>query len=196
VRGAGRPDSAAGRAAPIGAGTLGAGTLRVADRVVEKIAAAAAAEVPGVAGPSRRSAPRLLPRAGAGRFGRARPVRHRSRGMSGRRGYARRPLVSANVQGSAARLTMAISVRYPSPVEETAGRVRALVRERVAALAGIRVIHLDIEVPALRLGADLPRSDLDDARQRDTNTVEANTVEAGVAAADRVVGRSGDEPQR
>jgi uncharacterized alkaline shock family protein YloU len=60
--------------------------------------------------------------------------------------------VDVRLEGNTARLTMTFSVRYPNPVGETAERVRGEVRERVAALAGVRVAHLDIEVPSLSPG--------------------------------------------
>ncbi|WP_462186372.1 MULTISPECIES: Asp23/Gls24 family envelope stress response protein [unclassified Frankia] len=116
-----RPGRPAGRRS-------GAGSLRVADRVVEKIAAMAAADVVGVTGPPRR-----FPRRGGAR----------------RRGRAGRPRVSAKMEGATARLTMSFSVRYPIPVTETAELVRCEVRDRVAALTGVRVAHLDIEIPSL-----------------------------------------------
>ncbi|EIV95551.1 Asp23/Gls24 family envelope stress response protein [Frankia sp. QA3] len=128
-----RPDDTTEPAGTRRGGAAGTGSLRVADRVVEKIAAMAAAEVAGVTGPPRR-----LSRHGGAR----------------RRGHARRPRVDARVEGSTARLTMTFSVRYPNPVGETAERVRGEVRERVAALAGVRVAHLDIEVPSLSLGGE------------------------------------------
>jgi uncharacterized alkaline shock family protein YloU len=121
-----RPTGTATRAGP-----AAAGSLRVADRVVEKIAAVAAGEVVGVTGPPRRRVPR---------------------GGARRRGHVRRPRVTAKIEGSTARLTMTFSVRYPHPVGETAERVRTEVRERVAALAGVRVTHLDIDVPSLVAG--------------------------------------------
>ncbi|MCM3923700.1 hypothetical protein ND748_18765, partial [Frankia sp. AiPs1] len=79
--------------------------------------------------------------------------RARWRGGARWRGHARRPQVDARLEGNTARLTMTFSVRYPNPVGETAERVRGEVRERVAALAGVRVAHLDIEVPSLSPGA-------------------------------------------
>ncbi|CAJ64894.1 MULTISPECIES: Asp23/Gls24 family envelope stress response protein [Frankia] len=137
-----RPGASADAGEPAGTRRAGggAGSLRVADRVVEKIAAMAAAEVPGVTGPPRR-----LSRRGGARRGGARW-----------RGHARRPRVDARLEGSTARLTMTFSVRYPNPVGETAERVRGEVQERVAALAGVRVAHLDIEVPSLSPGGGEP----------------------------------------
>ncbi|WP_261576344.1 Asp23/Gls24 family envelope stress response protein [Frankia gtarii] len=141
-----RPDDSAGTRPDDSAGTrrggsAGTGSLRVADRVVEKIAAMAATEVVGVTGPPRR------------------PARHggvRWHGGARWRGNARRPRVDARIEGNTARLTMTFSVRYPNPVGETAERVRGEVRERVAALAGMRVTHLDIQVSSLSLGSGEP----------------------------------------
>lgn len=53
------------------------------------------------------------------------------------------------MEGATARLTMSFSVRYPIPVTETAELVRCEVRDRVAALTGVRVAHLDIDIPSL-----------------------------------------------
>jgi uncharacterized alkaline shock family protein YloU len=106
------------------------GTLTVAPRAVEKIAAAAAADVAAVGGPP----PRV--------------VRRRQRHRATQTG---RPRVSARVGAGTARLSMSMSVAYPAPpVGETARQVRARVQERVAALAGLRVTHIDIDVHALR----------------------------------------------
>lgn len=103
------------------------GTLTVAPRAVEKIAAAAAADVAAVGGPP----PRVV-------------RRHRAAPTG-------RPRVSARVGAGTARLSMSMSVAYPAPpVGETARQVRARVQERVAALAGLRVTHIDIDVHALR----------------------------------------------
>ncbi|SNQ51603.1 conserved hypothetical protein [Frankia canadensis] len=127
------PDAAVVRHSP-----AGAGSLRVADRVVEKIAVTAAAEVFGVAGAPRR--------------------------LGGSRAWGRRPRATARVRGGEARLTMAFAVRYPASVDEITGRVRVAVRERVAAFAGIRVARLDIAVPALRVGDGSSPSVLDRTR--------------------------------
>lgn len=108
------------------------GTLRVAERVVEKIAALAAVDVEGVAGPPPRTAT-----LGGSRLSRSRP----------RRG---RPDVSAHVEDGTVRMSVTLSVVYPASVRETAEAVRDRVRERVAALAGLRVTQIDIDVPALR----------------------------------------------
>ncbi|KPM57516.1 hypothetical protein ACG83_07525 [Frankia sp. R43] len=99
------------------------GSVRVAERVVAKIAAIAAAEVEDVAAPP----PRL-----------------------GRRGRLRRwPAASVKVVNGAVRVSLTLSVVYPAPVAATAEAVRNRVRERVAALAGLPVAHIDIEVPML-----------------------------------------------
>jgi uncharacterized alkaline shock family protein YloU len=112
----------------------GRGTLTVAPRAVEKIAAAAAADVAAVGGPPPRVARRRRGSAPAGR-----------------------PRVSAKVGAGTVRLSMSMSVAYPAPLRETAHQVRARVQEQVAALAGLRVVHLDIDVAALRTRERAPR---------------------------------------
>jgi uncharacterized alkaline shock family protein YloU len=134
------------------------GVLTVTPRAVEKIAAMAAAEVPAVGPPPSR---RLLGRgsgvgrgSGGGRGGGA--------GAGGGRPGRGRPRVSARVADGAARVSMAMSVRYPEPVGPAAELVRARVRDRVAALAGLRVTRIDIRVEALRVEAvpgEAPRTD-------------------------------------
>jgi len=59
-------------------------------------------------------------------------------------------VVTAHISHGDVRLSMSFTVVYPAPIRETAEAVRGQVRERVAALAGLRVTHLDINIPALR----------------------------------------------
>ena len=100
------------------------GVTTIADRVVEKIAAAAAAEVPHVVGLRRRLVGRD--------FGTA-AVR-----------------AGAQLDGSVGVLTLDLGVEYPAPVRATTRQVRAHVLERVESLCAVRLDHVDITVAMLR----------------------------------------------
>jgi uncharacterized alkaline shock family protein YloU len=49
-------------------------------------------------------------------------------------------------------IRLKISVDYPSPVREVAGRARAAVRERVESLTGVKAGRIDVDVVALTRG--------------------------------------------
>lgn len=99
------------------------GVTTLADRVVEKIAARAATEVPHCTG---------VPRAVAGI----------STG---------RPAVQADavIDGALARVSLRLGVEYPAPVTATTRRVRGHVVEAVQRMCGVKVDHLDITVAAV-----------------------------------------------
>lgn len=111
------------------------GTIRIADQVVTKIAARAAAEN-GDAGAARA---RLLGRAvpGAGHLG--------VRGTD----LDALPKTTVEVDGSKAFVQLEISVRWPAPVVEVTGQVRRHVRDRVAELTGLQVDEVHIVVSDL-----------------------------------------------
>lgn len=96
------------------------GRTELADRVVHKIAARAAGEVPGVLGgladPSRRS---------------------------------RAPQVSGHLRDGRASLRLILGCDYPAPVAEITRRVRERVTSRLAELADVAIADLDIVVDAL-----------------------------------------------
>jgi uncharacterized alkaline shock family protein YloU len=100
------------------------GSTDIADRVVEKIAAYAAAEVDDAHGPARRMLGLKMPGATA-------------------------PKVTVLIDGQLATVRLALSVRYPAPIRQVTRRVREHVTERVGKLTGLDVRHVDIEVPAL-----------------------------------------------
>lgn len=100
------------------------GRTTVADRVIAKIAAAAATEVDGAAGLQRSLAGRDLGRP---------EVR-----------------ADADVDGAVATLRLQIAVDYPAPVQQVSRAVRRRVVDTLADLAGVRVDHVDITVAALR----------------------------------------------
>ncbi|WP_208972294.1 Asp23/Gls24 family envelope stress response protein, partial [Kineococcus rubinsiae] len=98
------------------------GTLRVADRAVERIAEAAALEVPGVA-PSG---------AGTGTLGTALG-----------RAY---PRVGCQVAGRRVRADVEIATRWPQPADRVAAAVREHVTERLSTLAALDVDAVDVRV--------------------------------------------------
>ena len=100
------------------------GATTMADRVVEKIAARAALDVPNAAGLSRRVAGRD--------FG--------------------RPSVRAqvDVDGQVASVRLELAVEYPASARATTRGVRKHVGERVSTLCGLTVEHIDITVAVLR----------------------------------------------
>jgi uncharacterized alkaline shock family protein YloU len=106
------------------------GETAIADRVVARVAARAAAEVEHTGG----AAPRL---AGI------------AIGRETGEGMAR---VSARVDGHLAMIEMRLTIAYPAPVGTLSREVRRRVIERVANLTGLEVRHVDIEVARLVRG--------------------------------------------
>ena len=109
------------------------GTLVVADRVVEKIAETAAAEVPHTVALGRRVTD-LLP----GR--RAAPAR-----------------AEAIVSGRRVQLRVTVAIEYPTPLAVTTRAVRSHVRDVVTRLCAVEVRHVDVDVAALRRPAERRR---------------------------------------
>jgi uncharacterized alkaline shock family protein YloU len=107
------------------------GVTDIADRAVEKIAGRAAAEVADV-----------LP---APRTGLARVT-----------GSAVDPAVDAHVDGTAVRLDIRLSVRYPAPIRTVARRVQHAVRSRVEKLTGLDVTAITVEIVAAPIGRTEP----------------------------------------
>ena len=100
------------------------GSTDIADRVVEKIAAGAVAEVDDAYGSARRLLGLRIPGTAA-------------------------PRVTVQIDGHLATVRVAMSVRYPAPIRQVTREVRAHVMERVGELTGLDVRHVDIEIPAL-----------------------------------------------
>jgi uncharacterized alkaline shock family protein YloU len=108
------------------------GRITIADRVVGKIAAQAAAEIPDAGA------------AAAGRLGRAVPGagrRHASLDAT--------PKTAVHVDGVKAYVNLEIAVRWEASVPEVAERVRGHVRDRVLELAGVEVDEVHIVVSSL-----------------------------------------------
>ena len=105
------------------------GRLTVDDRVVEKVAGYAVTFVTDAAAAPRR----VL----GVNIGAARPAGAAS--------------VHAQVQDDIASVHAAIAVRWPRSVQEVADEVRERIRSEVAAITGVRVDHVDVEVVSMTL---------------------------------------------
>ncbi len=111
------------------------GMISINDRVVEKIAARAAVEVPDAGA----AAPRVLGRSVTG----AAAVGARETSLTGL------PKASADVDGSIVILDLSISVRWPASVPEVTSAVREHTRSRVSDLTGLTVAEVSISVTDL-----------------------------------------------
>jgi uncharacterized alkaline shock family protein YloU len=111
------------------------GMISINDRVVEKMAARAAIEVPDAGAAASRFLGRSM--AGASALG----ARQTS--------LTDLPKTSADVDGSRVVLDMSISVRWPASVPEVSDAVREHVRSRVGELTGLIVTEVSISVTAL-----------------------------------------------
>jgi uncharacterized alkaline shock family protein YloU len=122
------------RPAPL-AGRTELGRISIADTVVTKIAARAAAENPDAGAAVARVLGRAVP--GAGQLG--------VRGTD----LSALPKTSVQVDGSKAYVTLEIAVRWPASVAEVTGHVRQHVRDRIRELAGLDVDEVHIVVADL-----------------------------------------------
>jgi uncharacterized alkaline shock family protein YloU len=105
------------------------GRLTVDDRVVEKVAGYAVTFVTDAAAAPRR----VL----GVNIGGARPDDAAS--------------VQAEVQDDIASVHASIAVRWPRSVQKVADEVRERIRSEVAAITGVRVDHVDVEVVSMTL---------------------------------------------
>jgi uncharacterized alkaline shock family protein YloU len=119
------------------------GMISINDRVVEKVAACAAAEVADAGAAVHRGLGRSL--TGAAALG--------GRGTS----PTRLPKTSADIDGSTVFLDLSISVRWPASVPEVTSAVREHVRSRVRELTGMTVAEVDISVTDLVTQLPTPR---------------------------------------
>ncbi|MFC6081838.1 Asp23/Gls24 family envelope stress response protein [Sphaerisporangium aureirubrum] len=110
----------------------GRGRTRISDRVLEGIAARAAAEVDEAG----RAARRVL----------GVTIGHDAPGAT--------PRVTGHVDGKLATLHVHLSVAYPSPVRQVTRRVRDHVTSRVHDLTGLDVRQIDIDVDRLLPGPE------------------------------------------
>jgi uncharacterized alkaline shock family protein YloU len=120
---------------PALAGRSDLGMISIADQVVTKIAACAAAEHPDAGAAAIRMLGRPVP--GAGRLG-----------VPGTDLDAL-PKTTVEVDGSKAFVSLEICVRWPASVREVTGQVRRNVRDRVAELTGLQVDEVHIVVSDL-----------------------------------------------
>jgi uncharacterized alkaline shock family protein YloU len=111
------------------------GQLTVDDRVVEKVAGYAVTFVIDAAAAPRR----VL----GVKIGQARPRDAAS--------------VQAEVQGDIASVQAVIAVRWPKSVQKVADEVRERIRSEVAAITGVRVDHVDVEVVSMTVPSAKPR---------------------------------------
>lgn len=119
------------------------GRIKVADEVVEKVAALAALEVAGVVGLGT-----ALPDA-------VEPVRGRA-GARARRGT---PGVSAHVQDRTVAVDVAIIAEYGHVVMDVANEVKTNVARTVSRMLGMRVVEVNVDVEDVRLpGEDVPEA--------------------------------------
>jgi uncharacterized alkaline shock family protein YloU len=124
-------------------GRTEAGTISIADRVVVKIAARAAAENPDAGAAAARVLGRTVP--GAGHLG------VRGTDLDGL------PKTSVEVDGSKAFVNLELSVRWPASVPEVTRQVRDHVRNRIRELTGLEVDEVHIVVADLATAMTPPQ---------------------------------------
>jgi uncharacterized alkaline shock family protein YloU len=130
-----RQTDAAGAEPAAQAGRTELGMISIADQVVAKITARAAAENPDAGAAVARMLGRAVP--GAGHLG--------VRGTD----LDALPKTTVDVDGSKAFVSLEISVRWPASVLEVTEQVRRHVRDRVAELTGLQVDEVHIVVADL-----------------------------------------------
>jgi len=127
---------AAGRVLPASqVGRTELGIITINDRVVAKMAARAATEIPDAGA----AAPRVLGRSVTG----AAALGARTTSLTAL------PKSSADIDGSIVILDLSISVRWPASVPEVTSAVREHVRGRVHELTGLAVTEVSISVTDL-----------------------------------------------
>ncbi len=136
-------DTTVGAAPPdVRPGRSELGTISISSRVVQKLAARAAVEVPDAGA----AAPRVIGRSVTG--GGALGVRQTS--------LAGLPRAEAEVDGSTAALALWVSVRWPASIPGVSTAVRDHVRDRVRNLTGLEVSEVSISVTDLATGLSPP----------------------------------------
>jgi uncharacterized alkaline shock family protein YloU len=126
-----------------GSGRNELGMIRIADGVVTKIAARAAAENPNAGAAAARILGRAIP--GASQLPGVRDT-----DLQGL------PKTSVIVDGSKAYVTLELSVRWPASIPDVTAQVRSHVRDRVRELAGLDVDEVHITVADLALDVAPP----------------------------------------
>jgi uncharacterized alkaline shock family protein YloU len=128
-------ENADGGAEVVRPGRSELGTISIADQVVTKIAARAAAENPDAGAAAARLLGRAVP--GAGHLG--------VRGTD----LDALPKTTVIVDGSKAFVNLEISVRWPASILEVTRQVRRHVHDRVEELTGLQVDEVHIVVSDL-----------------------------------------------
>jgi uncharacterized alkaline shock family protein YloU len=136
-------DTAAEAAPPeVRAGRSELGTITISSRVVQKLAARAAVEIPDAGA----AAPRVMGRSVTG----ARALGARQTSLTSL------PKAQAEVDGSTAALALWISIRWPASIPGVSTAVREHVRDRVRTLTGLDVTEVSISVTDLATGLNGP----------------------------------------
>ena len=107
------------------------GTLRIADKVVERVAGYAVTQVPNATAAPRRMLGRAMNRPDA----------------------EDRAKVRAEVHGGTANVHVTIAVQWPASVRAVAGEVRRRIRDDLTAITQVKVDHVDVDVVNLPLEA-------------------------------------------
>jgi uncharacterized alkaline shock family protein YloU len=119
------------------------GTISISSRVVQKLAARAAVEVPDAGA----AAPRVMGRSVTA----ASALGGRQTSLTGL------PRAEAEIDGSTAALALWISIRWPASIPGVSTAVREHVRDRVRTLTGLEVTEVSISVTDLATRHDPPR---------------------------------------
>jgi uncharacterized alkaline shock family protein YloU len=119
------------------------GTISISSRVVQKLAARVAVEVPDAGA----AAPRVMGRSVTA----ASALGGRQTSLTGL------PRAEAEIDGSTAALALWISIRWPASIPGVSTAVREHVRDRVRTLTGLEVTEVSISVTDLATRNDPPR---------------------------------------
>jgi uncharacterized alkaline shock family protein YloU len=119
------------------------GNIKISSKLVQKLAARAAVEVPDAGA----ATPRVMGRSVTG----AHVLGGRQTSLTGL------PKAAAEVDGSTAVLALSISVRWPASIPGVSMAVREHVRDRISTLTGLEVTEVSISVTDLATRLDVPR---------------------------------------
>lgn len=111
------------------------GRTDIADRVIEKVVATAAARIDEVNG----------------------TVRHFAGIALGHESGDHQVQSSASAHGGVVEASLSVSVRWPASIREVTRRVRRQVTDEVTSITGLRVGQVDIEVARISVGSDRPQ---------------------------------------
>jgi uncharacterized alkaline shock family protein YloU len=111
------------------------GTISISGRVVQKLAARAAVEVPDAGAAAPRVMGRSVTAAGA--------LGARETSLTGL------PRTEAEIDGSTAAIALWVSIRWPASIARVSAALREHVRDRVMTLTGLKVTEISISVTDL-----------------------------------------------